>query len=56
MAVAHPPRLARVGVCLHDFKAVAIGILSDHVGLIIEGILLVLGGHPKILRGRNGTG
>ena len=43
------PALAVVGISADDFVAAFGRPLADHVGLVLRGILLVLGGHADVL-------
>ena len=44
------PAATVVGKGANNLEAVPIGLLSDGVGLVLGGVLLVLGRHPHVLR------
>jgi hypothetical protein len=46
--------LALVGVGADNLEPAPLGVVADDIRLVGSGILLVLGGHPAILRGQGG--
>ncbi|KRH79071.1 hypothetical protein FERRO_01320 [Ferrovum sp. JA12] len=47
---------AVVGIGAHDLDAPLVGVLTDLVGLVESGVLLVFGGHAHVLGGAKGSG
>ena len=50
-AIEAEPTAPLIGIGAHDLNATAFGILPDGVGLILDRVLLVLGGHAHVLGG-----